>query len=55
MPTDSENTPDTKQREEAAARFREYLATAAELEVEVLATDESPPSVIRSVADQPEG
>lgn len=53
MPTDSENQVDTQQRDEAAARFRGYLAMAAELEVGVLASDETPAATISGACDQP--
>jgi hypothetical protein len=46
MPTDSESTADSKRHDEAVARFRGYLAVAAETEVCVLATDESPRAAI---------
>ena len=46
MPTDSESTVDSKRNDEAVERFRGYLAVAADTDVCVLATDESPVTAV---------
>ena len=55
MPADSESAADSKRHEEAVARFRGYLAMAAEVEVAVLATDETPAGVNGDASGPPDG